>query len=91
MPPVEDGELVYRKWNDEMQKLIQNEQIEVFETLDRTMYNFDYQTFHTATKARENGWRWFGRVSRYTDRTQGITNEMRVNAQVYLEFPMNGW
>lgn len=38
-----------------------------------------------------NGWRWFGRISRNTDRVKTVTNEIRMNAQVYLEFPMEGW
>ena len=36
------------------------------------------------------GWRWFGRLSRNTDRVRKITNEVRQQAQVYLEFPMEG-
>ena len=45
----------------------------------------------TELQTVRNGWRWFGRVSRNTDRVKNITNEIRVNAQVYLEFPMEGW
>jgi len=57
---------------------------------NRLVY-FDCDTFHTGTKAVKNGWRWFGRVSRNTDRVNKITNEIRKQAQVYLEFPMEGW
>ena len=58
---------------------------------DRTLVYFDWQSFHSGTKCISNGWRWFGRVSRNSDRVKKVTNEIRVNAQVYLEFPMEGW
>lgn len=91
MPPVSIGETVYKKWHLEIEKLIKEGQLSVEEAKDRTLYYFDWQCFHTGTKAVKNGWRWFGRVSRNTARVETITNEIRVNAQVYLEFPMEGW
>jgi len=91
MPAVEEGETVYKKWHPEVEKLVQNGSLILDEVKDRTLYQFDWQSFHTGMKAVKNGWRWFGRVSRNTDRVKTITNEIRVNAQVYLEFPMEGW
>lgn len=52
---------------------------------------FDDRTFHQGTKAISNGWRWFIRLSKNTDRTKTITNEVRKQVQVYLENPMEGW
>lgn len=91
MPSVRNNEIVYKKWHLEVEKLITDWELIVKKAEDRTLYAFDWQTFHTGTKAVANGWRWFGRVSRNTDRTKHITNEIRVNSQVYLEFPMEGW
>jgi hypothetical protein len=91
MPSVPEGELIYRKWHVEVEKLIKEGQLKRESCSDRTLYYFDWQTFHTGDKAVSNGWRWFGRVSRNTDRVNKVTNEIRVNAQVYLEFPMEGW
>lgn len=91
MPTVEDNETVYKKWHVEVDKLIKSGNLSMIEAEDRTLYQFDWQCFHTGVKAVKNGWRWFGRVSRNTDRVDLITNEIRVNAQVYLEFPMEGW
>ena len=91
MPLAKPGELIYRKWHTEIEKLIKEKKVEVIEAKDRTLIYFDCNTFHTGIGARSNGWRWFGRVSRNTDRVNKITNEIRVNAQVYLEFPMEGW
>ena len=91
MPKIEDNETVYKKWHPEVERLIKNGSMKLDSVKDRTLYCFNWQTFHAGTKAVSNGWRWFGRVSRNTDRLKTITNEIRVNAQVYLEFPMEGW
>lgn len=88
---IPDGELIYRQWHKEVLQKLSVGALERVVAQDRTLYQFDWQTWHTGTKAVSNGWRWFGRVSRNTDRTSRITNEIRVNAQVYLEFPMEGW
>lgn len=91
MPEVPDGELIYRRWHPEVLKQIESGDLERVEAPDRTLVKFDWQTFHTGSQAVKDGWRWFGRVTRNSDRTKKISNEIRVNAQVYLEFPMEGW
>jgi hypothetical protein len=91
MPAVEEGELIYRSWHKEVERLIEEGKLEKVLAKDRVLIYFDCDTFHTGDKAVSNGWRWFGRVSKNTDRVNKITNEIRVNAQVYLEFPMEGW
>jgi len=90
MPPIPDGELIYRRWHLEIEKLIKEQKAKIKEAKDRTLIYFDCNTFHTGIGAKSNGWRWFGRVSKNTDRIKQITNEIRVNCQVYLEFPMDG-
>ena len=91
MPAIPEGELIYRKWHEEVVKLTKKGDLKIESCEDRSLYYFDCNSFHTGQKAETNGWRWFGRVSRNTDRINKITNEIRVNAQVYLEFPMEGW
>lgn len=91
MPKIEDGGLIYREWDAEVKRLIQNGDLTKAKAQDRALYYFDHNTFHTGQKAVGNGWRWFGRISRNTDRTKHITNEIRQQVQVYLEFPMEGW
>lgn len=88
---IPDGELIYRQWHKEVLKHIENGTLNQWEAPDRTLLKFDCDTWHTGSKTVGTGWRWFGRVSRNTDRVKKITNEIRVNAQVYLEFPMEGW
>lgn len=91
MPPVSVNETIYKVWTDKVDELLKFESLSLEAAKDRTLYFLDWQTFHTGTKAISNGWRWFGRVSRYTDRINHITNEIRANAQVYLEIPTQGW
>lgn len=55
---------------------------------NRIIY-FDWQTFHQGVAANANGWRWFGRATRNTQRKP--TNEVRRQVQVYLAHPMEGW
>lgn len=91
MKAVKDGELIYRQWHEEIEYLLNNNLLDRHSCKDRTLYYFDWQAFHTGTKAVSVGWRWFGRVTKNSDRVALITNEIRVNSQVYLEFPMEGW
>lgn len=91
MPKIEDGELIYREWHKEVLSLLDKNELELFLAPDRSLIYFDCDTFHSGRQANSNGWRWFGRVSRNTDRTKTITNEIRQQVQVYLEFPMEGW
>jgi len=86
-----EGELIYRKWHAEVVAAIEAGKMERSPVPDRSLVFFDWQAFHQGTKAVGSGWRWFGRVSRNTDRVDRITNEIRQQAQVYLEFPMEGW
>lgn len=91
MPPIPEGELIYRRWHVEVMNLLSSGVLTLEKAKDRTLIYMDCDTFHQGNKAVSNGWRWFGRVSRNTDRVSKITNEIRQQAQVYLEFPMEGW
>lgn len=75
MSEIEEGELIYRKWDAEIKTKILNKDVELIEAEDRRLVYFNCDTFHTGDKVISNGWRWFGRVSRNTDRTKEITNE----------------
>lgn len=91
MPEIYEGDTIYQVWNEEVQRLLDNDQLHKIVAKDRTLYYFDWETFHTGVKATGNGWRWFGRVTRNSDRVKNVTNEIRINTQVYLEFPTQGW
>ena len=91
MPPVLGEDLIYRRWHHEVEKLIEAGGMECVFAPDRQLIAFDCDAFHQGTKAVASGWRWFGRISRATERANTVTNEIRRQAQVYLEFPMEGW
>lgn len=91
MSDIKPNELIYRKWDTEIKEQLNQGIIKLENIPDRQLVYFNCDTFHTGQKAVMNGWRWFGRVSRNTDRVNKITNEIRKQVQVYLEFPMEGW
>lgn len=91
MPSVAKGDLIYRRWHEEVERLLGEMKLASWHAPDRTLVYFDCDAFHQGTKAVSNGWRWFGRISWNTERTSKVTNEIRAQAQVYLEFPMEGW
>ena len=91
MPAVPEGDNIYRLWHDKVEELIESGEMETFEAPDRQLIGFSWQDFHTGQPANQFGWRWFGRVSRNTDRVDNITNEIRRNANVYKAYPTQGW
>lgn len=86
---VPDGEIVYKKWHEEVDKQLKDGTLIKFNAPSNRMIEFNWQTWHQGTQCIKDGWRWFGRASIYDDRQP--KNELRTQVQVYLEFPMNGW
>lgn len=88
---VSTGENVYKVWHNDVMKKLEAGELLAINAKDRTLIQFDWQTWHTGTLAKSNGWRWFGRLSRNTDRTKTITNEIRRQTQVYMQNLTEGW
>jgi hypothetical protein len=82
---------IYHVWHHEVQEQVENKKVQQVSARSGEYIQFDNHAFHTGTKTVENGWRWFIRLSRNTNRTKFITNEMRRQVQVYLEDPTQGW
>jgi hypothetical protein len=82
---------IYHVWHHEVQEQVEQQKVHVVSAHSGEYIQFNDRAFHTGTKAIENGWRWFTRLSRNTNRTKFITNEMRRQVQVYLEDPTQGW
>lgn len=89
-PEVNDG-IIYRVWHPLVEHAIETGQMTAVSLKSGEYVQFDWQTFHAAQRAVSSGWRWFIRLSRNTDRQKNITNEIRRQVQVYLEFPADGW
>lgn len=86
-----ENSIVYKEWHPQIEKQIKDKVLLPL-ILDSGEYvQFNWQSMHTAQRAVKNGWRWFIRLSRNTDRQNRITNEFRRQVQVYLENPMEGW
>jgi len=83
------GKTIYKEWHPLVEAAVSFGALTVESIPDRTLTFFDDRTWHQATPAISNGWRWFIRASRNTHRKP--TNELRRQVQVYLENPMEGW
>jgi hypothetical protein len=82
---------IYKKWNDEIEEQVKSFWLSQVSARSGEYIQFDCDSFHTGTKAVGNGWRWFTRLSRNTNRVKFITNEVRHQVQVYMEDPTQGW
>lgn len=89
---------IYQVWHKEVLRQLfdatrfgEGDDLKLIDAQSGEYIQFDNHTFHSGTKAVENGWRWFIRLSRNTKRQKFITNEIRHQVQVYLEDPTQGW
>lgn len=84
---------IYRYWNDQVEYDIKDNCLSRVEVPTNRLIRFDWQAFHQARRAKNKGWRWFGRLSWDAGYEQGRPhhNEVRRQVQVYLEHPMEGW
>jgi len=89
--PKIDNDIIYKTWHPIVENQIETGVLKTYEVPSGKLIQFDWQSMHTGQRANANGWRWFIRLSRNTDRQLSITNEIRRQVQVYLEFPMEGW
>lgn len=87
LPPL--GQTIYKTWHPLVDAAVSFGALQLHKVPDRTLAYFDDRTWHQATHAVANGWRFFIRASRNTHRKP--TNELRRQVQVYLENPMEGW
>lgn len=92
-PPIifDAEEIIYKIWHNHIINEIKVGRLKEIKIPSNKLIAFDCNSFHTASSAIDSGWRWFGRVSINTKRCEKITNEIRKQVQIYLEYPMNGW
>lgn len=95
-PPV--GDVIYKTWHRDVERKLKDGELKKISMMSNRIYEIDDRTWHTGTRAIENGWRFFIRVSRYFSpsgkairRGNHRTNELRRQVQVYLENPNDGW
>ncbi len=88
-PDVPLGEKCYKIWHPLVVEKIKNGELRSIECPTNKLVFFNWQTWHQGTRAKKNGWRWFIRATRNTNRP--LLNEVRRQVQVYLDLPMEGW
>lgn len=88
--PKVDG-IIYKQWHKIVEQQISKKALTPYEAPSGAYIQFDANAMHTGQRAVKGGWRWFVRLSRNTSRQKKMTNEIRSQVQVYLEFPMEGW
>lgn len=81
----------YNVWDAEIQQMRNEKELNIVEVKSGVLYQFDNNSFHTGTRAINDGWRWFVRLSRNTDIQKTITNEIRRQVQVYVDPMKSGW
>lgn len=90
-PRPEHDEIAYKVWHPLVEQMLDLGKLRRWSAPSGQLIQFDWQTWHQGVRATGNGWRFFIRISRDTDRVKHCTNEVRRQVQVYLEHPMEGW
>ena len=87
----EIGKVVYGEWHKDLEHLLgeENSPLTRQSAEPGKLWAFNCQTWHRGTGATSNGWRWFGRISKNTERK--VFNEIRTQTQVYLPCENEGW
>ena len=84
-------EIAYGKWHPIVEEQIKNRILVEHQAPSGKLIEFNWQTMHRGVEAVKNGWRWFVRISRNTERQGMFKNEIRNQTQVYLPRPYGGW
>jgi hypothetical protein len=92
------GSVVYDAWHREVVGKLRSGDLTGWRAPMGRLVLFDDRTWHRGVAARGNGWRWFGRASRYKDhsgaridRRNPRTNEVRSQVQIYMARANAGW
>ena len=92
------GSVVYDAWHREVVSKIRAGVLRGWRAPMGALVRFDDRTWHRGAAATGNGWRWFGRASRYfdgrghrIDRRNPRTNEVRSQVQIYMARANAGW
>lgn len=98
---IPHGQTVYEKWHREVEQKIVSGELEVIDCPNNQWVYFDDRTWHTGVQCDvEFGHRLFIRIGMHYRMVDGVkvyeqppsrANEIRRNAQVYMDNPMKGW
>jgi hypothetical protein len=88
--------VIYKQWHGEVELSVEKGGIVGGTPCGRVsvepnlLYRFNDRSFHQGVPSKNTGWRWFGRIT-IGNPTVKPANEIRRNANVYMENPMEGW
>lgn len=88
-PDVPKGQNCYGAWHPEVVRQIETGELIHYKAPSGVPIYFNCYTWHQGVQAVGTGFRWFVRASWNTERHP--LNELRMNANVYLESPFAGW
>lgn len=88
IPPSD--QITYQVWHKQIQTMVEDGFLRSYFAESGKYIEFNDRAFHQGTFAKKDGWRWFIRVSKDTDRVFKCTNEIRRQTQVYLDVTQ-GW
>jgi hypothetical protein len=83
------GTVIYGDWHPKVVDMVNKGELKEYTAPEKQLIMFDWQTFHEATAATKNGFRIFLRAT--IDSNRPHVNERRINCNVYLPNPMEGW
>ena len=92
-PDVPLGRTVYEDWHPQVEQDIKEGVLERVKVPSNRLIHFDYHSFHQGTQAVGRGFRWFGRLTWDAGYEEGRPhhNEIRRQANVYMDMPYKGW
>lgn len=85
---------LYSDWHEQVEKHIAHGYLERQSAVTGRLIYFNHDTLHQGTRALTTGFRWFGRMSwnvGYDTHGRIRHNEIRRQANVYLDNPHVGW
>lgn len=89
LPEIKENEVYYREWHPLVEQQIKDGSLSTYTAKPHELIFFDWQAWHKAVKATKRGWRLFIRATKNSP--SKVMNEIRRNAQVYLQEPYEGW
>lgn len=98
LPEVQYGHVIYQEWHPVVEAAVNRGQQTAtgvsfpkrVQVQPNRIYRFTDRDFHQGVACKNTGWRWFGRIT-LGNPTVTPANEIRRNANVYMENPMEGW
>lgn len=88
--PPKIGRVIYRDMDPIIEQACTDGVLSRLQVPKDTLVWFTDRDWHRGVQSTNNGWRWFARLT-WRTKELPIANEMRLNANVYMQVPEEGW